>query len=198
MYKKLGIFMIVGIVATAFCLPKIFAKDKAAKVRINENARVEQNYFAQEGDAALPGKGNRTITGKMTYSQRGSEFSFVFTGHGLNPGEAFSLAYLPEGRDPIPLSDLETVNNGGNLLIKGSANFCSLPLSCDSNSGAVIGLMASNGEIRLRNQSMVSFQNTTGDCSDPECSGGLLEPEPEPDEPSFPESDDGGGLFDSF
>jgi hypothetical protein len=58
--------------------------------------------------------------GKMTYSLSGPEFSFVFNGHKLEPGTAYTLIYYPDDWPNILCLGEGTANRGGNINIKGS------------------------------------------------------------------------------
>jgi hypothetical protein len=84
--------------------------------------------------------------GKMQYNLSGVEFEFVFNGHGLVPGEAYSLIYYP---DPWPPSSIivlgtGTANNGGEVHIAGSCETnMDLPNCEDTNNGAKIWLVLS-------------------------------------------------------
>ena len=62
--------------------------------------------------------------GKMKYNLEGTEFEFVFNGHGLDAGVDYSLIYY---RDPWPGTPatclaLGTANDGGNVHLANSIN----------------------------------------------------------------------------
>ncbi|HEY96498.1 MAG TPA: hypothetical protein G4O15_16345 [Dehalococcoidia bacterium] len=81
--------------------------------------------------------------GKMKYNLSGENFDFVFNGHGLIPGEDYTLIYYP---DPWPGTGLiclgsGTANGGGNVNIKNSVDTGDLPIADDANSGAKIWLI---------------------------------------------------------
>lgn len=72
--------------------------------------------------------------GKLRYFEDGK---FVFNGHGLEPGYAYSLMYYP---DPWPGEELEILgsaiaNRGGNVHIMGEFDFTSIPIVSDDNHG---------------------------------------------------------------
>jgi len=120
--------------------------------------------------------------GKMKYNLAGSTFNFVFNGHGLEPGQEYTLIYYP---DPWPGSGLiclgnGTANKGGNVHIAGSADTGDLPAEFDDNypEGAKIWLVlssdvqCSDGESRmiawhpteyLFEYDLIKFDDTDGD-----------------------------------
>ena len=62
--------------------------------------------------------------GKMKYNLSGPEFDFVFNGHGLEPGEDYTLIYYP---DPWPGNGLiclgnDTADDEGNVHIADSVD----------------------------------------------------------------------------
>ena len=73
--------------------------------------------------------------GKMKYNISGPEFDFVFNGHGLVPGDDYTLIYYP---DPWPGTGLiclgsGIVNDEGNIHIADSVNTGDLPAIDDEN-----------------------------------------------------------------
>ncbi len=82
--------------------------------------------------------------GKMKYNISGSTFDFVFNGHGLTPGENYTLIYYP---DPWPGTGLICLGSGtakgrGNVHIAESVNTGDLPIAGDTNApGAKIWLI---------------------------------------------------------
>ena len=61
--------------------------------------------------------------GKLTYTQSGSEFKFVFNGHGLKSNTAYSLIYYADpwpGNNPGALIGEGTSDDEGNLHLGGS------------------------------------------------------------------------------
>lgn len=83
--------------------------------------------------------------GKMKYNLSCDEFSFVFNGHDLEPGESYSLIYYP---DPWPGSGLMSLGTAvadeeGNVHIKASVATGDLPAEYDENDGAKIWLTLS-------------------------------------------------------
>ena len=81
--------------------------------------------------------------GKMKYNLSGEEFEFVFNGHGLEPGEDYTLIYYP---DPWPGTGLICLGSGtakgrGNVHIAESVNTGDLPSGADENDGAKIWLV---------------------------------------------------------
>lgn len=86
--------------------------------------------------------------GKMKYNLSGPEFEFVFNGHGLVPGQNYTLLYYP---DPWPGNDLICLgvglaNGNGDIHIMGSVNTGDLPAEVDQNypDGAKIWLVMSS------------------------------------------------------
>jgi hypothetical protein len=91
----------------------------------------------------------------MRYNLSGSTFDFVFNGHSLAIGQDYTLIYYP---DPWPGKGLiclgsGTVNEDGNVHIKGSVDTGDLPIDADENDGAKIWLVLSSdvdcGELEL-------------------------------------------------
>jgi len=107
---------------------------------------------------------------KMKYNLSGSEFEFVFNGHGLAPDENYTLIYYP---DPWPGTGLiclgsGTANEDGNVHLQGSENTGDLPASYDHNhpdnagenpSGAKVWLVLSD-DVDCENQKMVGWNPT--------------------------------------
>jgi len=84
--------------------------------------------------------------GKMKYNISGPEFDFVFNGHGLVPGDDYTLIYYP---DPWPGTGLiclgsGIVNDEGNIHIAASVDTGDLPIEADDNDGAKIFLVLSD------------------------------------------------------
>ena len=75
--------------------------------------------------------------GKMKYNQYGTDFNFVFNGHGLEPGYDYTLIYYP---DPWPGEGLICLGEGitdidGNVHIQGSVDTGDMPAMDDENYG---------------------------------------------------------------
>lgn len=73
--------------------------------------------------------------GKMKYNLSGEELEFVFNGHGLVPGEGYTLVYYPDPWPPNGLICLGsgTANKGGEVHIASSCNTGDLPIDTDYN-----------------------------------------------------------------
>ena len=72
--------------------------------------------------------------GKMKYNLSGPEFDFVFNGHELPIGVKYALIYYPDpwpGTGLIILGD-GTVNENGDINIKGKVNTGDLPVAGDA------------------------------------------------------------------
>lgn len=98
--------------------------------------------------------------GKMKYNLAGPTFNFVFNGHGLEAGSAYTLIYY---QDPWPGSDLiclgdGTVNDYGDIHIMGSVDTGDLPAEKDGNypDGAKIWLVLSD-DVDCENQYMTGW-----------------------------------------
>ena len=98
--------------------------------------------------------------GKMKYNLTGSEFDFVFNGHGLEPDFAYTLIYYP---DPWPGTGLICLGEGtadydGNVHIKNSISTGSMPAMADENypDGAKIWLVLTN-DVDCMGQSMIGW-----------------------------------------
>ncbi len=73
--------------------------------------------------------------GKMKYNLSGPAFDYVFNGHGLVPGDDYTLIYYP---DPWPGTGLQCLgtgvaNGGGNVNISGAVETGTLPTTSDAN-----------------------------------------------------------------
>ena len=102
--------------------------------------------------------------GKMKYNMSGSEFDFVFNGHGLEAGFDYTLIYYP---DPWPGDGLiclgsGIVNENGDVHIAGSCNTgTNLPAVGDTTPlvGAKIWLVLS-ADVDCDNQLMIGWNPT--------------------------------------
>jgi len=111
--------------------------------------------------------------GKMKYNLAGPTFDFVFNGHGLEPGQKYTLIYYP---DPWPGEGLiclgnGTANRGGNVHIAGSVDTGDLPAPYDLNAnpettthpegktGAKIWLVLSS-DIDFTDEKMIGWHPT--------------------------------------
>ena len=99
--------------------------------------------------------------GKMKYNLAGSEFDFVFNGHGLENGSEYTLIYYP---DPWPGNNLTCLGSGtacdeGDVHIKGSVDTGDLPIESDENDGAKIWLVLSR-DVDCDAQKMVGWDPT--------------------------------------
>jgi len=91
--------------------------------------------------------------GKMKYNTSGSTFDFVFNGHGLVPGDDYTLIYYPDYAwpdNPWPREGIICLGNGivndeGNIHIAESVNTGDLPTAEDAAllGGAKIWLVLS-------------------------------------------------------
>lgn len=80
--------------------------------------------------------------GKLTFKDT-ADGKFVFNGHKLEKKTAYTLIYYP---DPWPGNGLMcigtgTTNNGGNVGIRGTFDFDTIPIEADTNEGAKIWLV---------------------------------------------------------
>lgn len=101
--------------------------------------------------------------GKMKYTLSGSEFDFVFNGHGLESGLWYSLIYYPDpwpGYGLIILSEARADDNG-KIKVQGSVNTEDLPAENDENypDGAKIWLVLSE-DVGGREQCMIGWNPT--------------------------------------
>ena len=79
--------------------------------------------------------------GKMTYRPSGKTLRYVFTGHGLEPGVAYTLIYYP---DPWPGDGLvclgsATANPGGQVHIRDRVDEIDIPMDGDENAQSTEG-----------------------------------------------------------
>ncbi len=102
--------------------------------------------------------------GKMKYNLSGTEFEFVFNGHGLEADTDYCLIYYPDpwpGRGLICLG-CATSNGGGNVHIQGSVNTGDLPAEdYDDNypDGAKIWLVLAD-DVDCDDQEMTDWNPT--------------------------------------
>jgi len=87
--------------------------------------------------------------GKMKYNMSGLTFDYVFNGHGLIPGQTYTLIYFPDpwpGFGLIYLGSDTAKGRGGEVHIEGSLDTGDLPATYDANSlnGARIWLVPSS------------------------------------------------------
>jgi len=101
--------------------------------------------------------------GKMKYNLSGSEFDFVFNGHGLEANTDYTLIYYP---DPWPGNGLiclgsGTANDEGNAHIMGSEDTGDLPAEDDDNcpDGAKVWLVLS-GDVDCDAEKMIGWNPT--------------------------------------
>jgi len=99
--------------------------------------------------------------GKMQYTLAGSEFDFVFNGHGLENGSEYTLLYYP---DPWPGTGLICLGTGTacdemDVHITGSVDTGDLPAEGDLNDGAKIWLVLSS-DVDCENAAMVGWTPT--------------------------------------
>ena len=146
--------LLIALASPAFVAAKQDEGDKGLRGHIGQ-AGASKNAFIelwQKVDFDLPVEdGGWAIDpggawGKMRYNLTGTTFGFHFNGHGLEPGVSYSLIYYP---DPWPGTGLivfgsAVADDGGNILIKGSAEIETLPVEGDANEGAKIWLVLSN------------------------------------------------------
>lgn len=108
-----------------------FAKGPSAPAGKSNIAHLNLYQKNLSDWSIVPGGAN----GKMTYNQSGPAFDYVFNGHGLVPGDDYTLIYYP---DPWPGTNLRclgtgTANGGGNVNISGAVATGSLPTTSDAN-----------------------------------------------------------------
>jgi hypothetical protein len=110
--------------------------------------------------------------GKLVYTRSGASFDFVFNGHKLDTGIAYTLIYYP---DPWPGNGAECLghavaNTNGDVHIQGRRNTGSLPVATDLNAnpettteppqtGAKIWLVLST-DINCSSKMMVNYHPT--------------------------------------
>lgn len=99
--------------------------------------------------------------GKMKYNLSGAEFGFVFNGHGLVPGENYTLLYYPDPWPGVGLICLGAglANGGGDVHIMASVDTGTLPAELDENSGAKIWLVLSS-DVDCVNDTMLGWTPT--------------------------------------
>lgn len=83
--------------------------------------------------------------GKLTFKDT-ADGKFVFNGHKVEKKTDYTLIYYP---DPWPGNGLicigtGTTNKGGNVNIKGTFDFDTIPIEADTNEGAKIWLVLSS------------------------------------------------------
>ena len=120
--------------------------DRAAKSRIGHLYLVEKDH-TDPNWPAVPGG----AWGKMIYRRSAPRFLFMFNGHGLLPGEDYTLIYYPDKvGNPWPRTDIiclgdDRANEDGHVRIRGLVDTGDLPNpGTDINDGAKIWLVLSD------------------------------------------------------
>jgi len=168
--------LVVFIVLVSFIAGPVYAKGKKGKSGQAGKSNRAHLYLYEKDNTSweiVEGGG----WGKMHYNLAGSSFELVFNGHMLPIGQDYTLIYYP---DPWPGDGLicigdGTVNDDGNIHIKGEADTGDLPFESDENhpDGAKIWLVLSadvdcdgafmsgwNGPAYLFEYDLISFDDT--------------------------------------
>ena len=96
---------------------------------------------------------------KMKYEISGETFEFVLNAHNLSVGANYTLIYYPDpwpGQGLICLGD-GTVNDEGNLHMKGCVDSGDLPAEFDENDGAKLWLVLSD-DMSCEDARMIGWQ----------------------------------------
>lgn len=132
MSKKFSILIVAFIVLGLLAGPALAAgkNGQAGKSNIG-------HLYLYEKDPATWEIVEGGAWGKMKYNLSGSEFDFVFNGHGLAATQEYTLIYYP---DPWPGAGLICLGSGeadefGNVHIKNSLDTGSLPIVGDEIDG---------------------------------------------------------------
>jgi hypothetical protein len=147
--RKIVIFSLVAVMVVALSgIAIVSAKPDLGEKGLIGPAGKSNNAFMElwEKDPSTWDIIDDGAWGKMKYHLTASTFNFLFNGHGLEPGTEYSLIYYP---DPWPGDGLiilgtATVNDEGNIHIKGSVDTGDLPIETDENEGAKIWLVLSS------------------------------------------------------
>jgi hypothetical protein len=145
--KLIALFLLTLAVlpAIAFAVPKsVSTYDGNAKPNGNAGKSTVGHLYLVEKDPTTWAIVQDGSWGKMNYNTKNSKFDF--NGHKLTPSTSYSLIYYP---DPWPgagckLLGTGTTNKGGNVHIKGTFDFSSIPIATDANvaNGAKIWLVS--------------------------------------------------------
>jgi len=134
---------------------------KGGKTGPAGNSNVAHLYLREKNPADWDAIVEGGAWGKMKYNLSGSEFEFVFNGHGLDAGVEYTLIYYP---DPWPGTGLiclgrGTANEGGNVHIRAPVDTGDLPIDADENDAAKIWLVLS-GDVDCDDQNMTGWNPT--------------------------------------
>ena len=140
--KKILIVAIAVVLITGLITTPVFAAGKNGAAGKSSMGHL----YLFEKDPATWEIVDGGAWGKMKYSLSGTDFTYVFNGHGLEAGYDYTLIYYP---DPWPGSGLiclgfGTANDNGDVHIKQSVNTGDLPIPEDENEGAKIWLVLSS------------------------------------------------------
>ena len=155
--KKFAMIALVVFMAGMLVCPVAMAKGKngpAGKSNIG-------HLYLYEKDPATWEIVEGGAWGKMKYNLSGAEFEFVFNGHGLVPGENYTLLYYPDPWPGVGLICLGAglANGGGDVHIMASVDTGTLPADFDENSGAKIWLVLSS-DVDCVNDTMLGWTPT--------------------------------------
>ena len=140
MKKSLIVAVVVAVVGSLMAVPVLAAGKNGPAGKSNIG-----HLYLYEKDASWDIVEDGAW-GKMKYNLSGSTFDFVFNGHGLEPGQSYTLIYYP---DPWPGAGLICLGSDvacdlANVHIKASVDTGDLPIPTDENSGAKIWLILSD------------------------------------------------------
>jgi hypothetical protein len=140
-FKKL--FIPVAILAVCFLVVPALPGDCCDKDKKEKDPNIGHLYLCEKtiSDPSDPSELNVPCDtagkawGKMKYNKSGPLFEYVFNGHGLVPGQNYTLIYFP---DPYRGSGLiyfgsDTAKGDGEVHIKGSLDTGDLPAPYDYN-----------------------------------------------------------------
>ena len=160
----------VAVLATAalFSCVLAFAQTSSAPAG---NSNIAHLYLVEKDPAnfqPVPGG----AWGKLVYARSGPSFDFVFNGHKLDAGIAYTLIYYP---DPWPGNGAKCLGNAvadtnGDVHIQGRRNTGNLPIATDLNAnpettteppqtGAKIWLVLT-GDVNCTSATMVNYHPT--------------------------------------
>jgi hypothetical protein len=162
--KNIKTISVILLLAVSLTVPLVIAGKPSSP---GKHGRASKSHIAHlylyEKDPTTWDIVEEGAWGKMKYNIEGSEFCFVFNGHGLEPGYEYTLIYYSDpwpGEGSICLGN-GTVNEEGNVHIMGCVNTGDLPAEDDANypKGAKMWLVLSD-DIDCEAHKMVGWTPT--------------------------------------
>jgi len=147
--KLLSGLVFFGVLASLLAVSMVFARGPHGQAGKSNIAHL----YLYEKDPSTWEIVEDGAWGKMKYNLAGSEFEFVFNGHGLQSDTEYALIYYVDQENPFvnwgkigAVISTGISNKGGNIHLAGSVDIGSIPYEEDLNfgDGAKIWLILSS------------------------------------------------------